>query len=579
MRTLARSLVVALAVGSVALGPGFAAAAAAGGVAHVAVAREAGPGAVVAGRAVRIMPLGDSITWGQGSSTTSSYRADLWRQLVGGAGVAVDFVGSVQSGALPDTDNEGHPGWRIEQLTASIDGWLAATPADVILLHIGTNDMIQDYDVANAPARLGALLDRIAIDAPAAVVLVAAITPSSDATVNARVNTFNAAVPGVVAQHADARFVDLNSTISTADLTDTVHPNDGGYAKMAGLWYSALEPVIGGGREWPLLSSGLEPGETAPTWTNTVDGSVNVGGYNAGLTTMETGPRAETARGGTNALMYSGNDLSATQSFSYMRVFDVHLRIVASSVLTYWIYPQQANGTFVAVDLLFTDGSNLRDSGAVDQYGVRAHPQLQGEGGHLVVGQWNLVRVNLGALAGRTVDRVHLGYDQPAGTGVFRGYVDDIAVTDSTRTVANPTAADNLALHRGSTSSAACAVAEDGSKANDGTTGANSKWCSGAAQATWEVDLGSLRSVRTVIVRHASAGGESLAWNTRAYQVLTSTDDETWTPFATVSDNADGVTASVAGPVTARWVRVVIDTGEQAGGATARIYEVEAYSA
>src|SRR5512142_3458852 len=167
--------------------------------------------APVTGRAVKIMPLGDSITWGVGSSTTSSYRADLWRLLTAGAGLAVDFVGSGQSGSLPDTDNEGHSGWRIEQITASIDGWLAATTPDVVLLHIGTNDMNQNFDVANAPARLGQLLDRIHTDLPDAVVVVAAIVPSTDPTVNTRVNSFNAALPGVLASRPDTRCADLNS--------------------------------------------------------------------------------------------------------------------------------------------------------------------------------------------------------------------------------------------------------------------------------------------------------------------------------------------------------------------------------
>jgi hypothetical protein len=337
--------------------------------------------------------------------------------------------------------------------------------------------------------------------------------------------------------------------------------------------------VLGGGRDWPLFRSGLEPGETAPTWTDTVDASLNVGGYNASLTTMETGPRAEIARGGTGALMYSGNDLSATQSYSYMRVFDVHLRIASNSVLTYWIYPQQTNGTFVAVDLRFTDGSSLRDSGAVDQYGVRAHPEFQGEGGRLVVNRWNLVRVNLGGLAGRTVDRVHLGYDRPAGTGVFRGYVDDITIADSSREAADAAAADDVALKRATAASAPCVAAEDAAKAADGTTAGNSKWCTGVPAATWQVDLGAPGIVRTVIVRHASAGGETLAWNTRAFRIQISTDGTTWTPFAAVTDNADGVTTSTAGPATARWVRLVVDAGQQDGGAVARIYEIEVYAA
>jgi len=49
-----------------------------------------------------------------------------------------------------------------------------------------------------------------------------------------------------------------------------------------------------------------------------------------------------------------------------------------NTTLTYWIYPQSAatsglvsgsNSSCVAVDLIFTDGSNLRDSGVVDQNG------------------------------------------------------------------------------------------------------------------------------------------------------------------------------------------------------------------
>ena len=538
MRTVSRILAVALVAAFALVAPGAARA------------------AVIAGRPVKIMPLGDSITWGAGSSTTSSYRPELWQRLVGGAGLAVDYVGSGQSGSLPDTDNEGHSGWRIEQITASIDGWLATSRPDVVLLHIGTNDMNQNFDVANAPGRLGALLDRIHAGVPSAVVLVAQIVPALDAAIDARIDAFNAAVPSVLSSRAYTKLVDLNSTITAADLNDTLHPNDAGYTKMGKLWYSALESVLGGGRDWPLLRTGLEPGETAPTWTDTVDGSLNVGGYNAGLTKMETGPRAETARGGANALMYSGNDLSASGSFSYMQVFDTHLRIAATSVLTYWIFPQQANGAHVAVDLRFTDGSSLRDSGAADQYGVRAHPQFQGEGGHLVVNQWNLVRVNLAALAGRTVDRIHLGYDQPAATGVFRGYVDDIAISDSTREAADPAAAANRALKHPTSASAACVAAEDAAKASDGTATSNSKWCTGVSGATWQVDLGAVTAVRTVIVRHASSGGEPSVLNTRAFRIQTSPDATTWTTFATVTGNADGATTSTAGPVSARHVRL-----------------------
>ncbi|WP_394825445.1 SGNH/GDSL hydrolase family protein [Pendulispora albinea] len=387
--------------------------------------------------AVAIMPLGDSITHGAGSSTTSSYRAELWQRMVGLAGYPIDFVGSQRDGQLPDIDHEGHSGWRIDQIAAKIDGWLATSKPQIVLLHIGTNDMNQNYQVGTAPDRLNALIDQILAGAPGATVVVAQVVPALDGAINGRIATFNAAIPGIVqskvAQGKRVRMVDMFHALSNADLADTLHPNDSGYAKMASLWYASLERILADGREWPHVVTGLEAGQTAPAWLDTVEASTNVGGYPCcGLTRMESSPRNELAHGGVSALMYSGSDKSASgPSYSYNRVFDVHIPISTDTVLSYWIYPQQANGTFVALDFAMTDGSNLRDSGVVDQFGARVHPQFQGEGKHLAVNQWNLVRANLGRLAGKTIDRIHLGYDQPANTGAYRGYVDDIRIVDT----------------------------------------------------------------------------------------------------------------------------------------------------
>ncbi|GAA1507232.1 hypothetical protein GCM10009827_021690 [Dactylosporangium maewongense] len=527
--------------------------------------------AAVTTRPVKVMPLGDSITWGEGSPTTSSYRAPLYNRLVANAGYNIDFVGSQRSGSLPDTDNEGHSGWRIDQIAASANGWLATYQPDVILLHIGTNDMNQNYQVATAPQRLGSLIDQILAARPTATVLVAKIVPALDATIQARINTFNAAVPGIVsARGARARLVDL-STLAASDLNDTLHPNDSGYAKMATRWYTALEPVLGDGRDWPLLRAPFEPSDPAPTWLDSAGAAIGVGGYCCALTAMESSPRAELARSGSAALMYSGADNSATQSYSYQRILATDLPVGATTTLSYWIYPQQATGTFVAVDLQFSDGSALRDSGAVDQYGVRAHPQFQGEGGHLVVNQWNLVRVSLGGLAGRTITRVDVGFDRPTGTGPFRGYVDDIAITDEGG--ADPGV--NLARGATVTGSAACVAAEAQAKAVDGVITGNSKWCSGAAGATLQADLGAARTVRRFVVRHASSGGEPQALNTRAFTIQVSTDGATWTTAVTVTANTDGVTSHRVGPLTARYVRLVVTTPTQTTDPATRIYELE----
>ena len=148
---------------------------------------------------------------------------------------------------------------------------------------------------------------------------------------------------------------------------------------------------------------------------------------------------------GANALAYSGLDNSATKSYAYMKVFDLSSKNIAvgsNTTLSYWIYPQSSatsnlvsgnNSTCVAVDMIFTDGSNLRDSGAVDQHGNKLHPGSQC--GHLTMDQWNLVTSNIGAVAnGKTISKLDIGYDQGPNTGGYRGYVDDISLSNPTST-------------------------------------------------------------------------------------------------------------------------------------------------
>jgi hypothetical protein len=51
--------------------------------------------------------------------------------------------------------------------------------------------------------------------------------------------------------------------------------------------------------------------------------------------------------------------------------------------------------------------------------------------GKLVPAQWNQVTVRLGDLfTGKAITSLLIAYDQPAGTGGFRGYIDDISITD-----------------------------------------------------------------------------------------------------------------------------------------------------
>ncbi|MEO6084629.1 MAG: SGNH/GDSL hydrolase family protein [Umezawaea sp.] len=197
---------------------------------------------------VRILPLGDSIT--HGADVPGGYRIGLWQRLAEGR-YTNDFVGSQVNGPgrLLDHDHEGHPGWRIDQLDANIVGWLRTYAPRSVLLHIGTNDVVQNYDLAGAPDRLSTLIDHITDTAPDADVFVAQIIPLGWDSGEVAVRSFNNAIPGIVQSKVNAakrvHLVNMHSAVSVADLPDSIHPDGNGYDKMAAVWYDALRSVPG----------------------------------------------------------------------------------------------------------------------------------------------------------------------------------------------------------------------------------------------------------------------------------------------------------------------------------------------
>lgn len=79
--------------------------------------------------------------------------------------------------------------------------------------------------------------------------------------------------------------------------------------------------------------------------------------------------------------------------------------------------------------MVFSDGTDLRDAGAVDQNGNLLHPAHQC--GRLTLDQWNYVTSDIGArVNGKTITRIDLGYDQPDVTGGYRGYLDDLSLSN-----------------------------------------------------------------------------------------------------------------------------------------------------
>ena len=220
---------------------------------------------------IRIMPLGDSITYG--SPVPGGYRDPLYHALTN-LGYNVDFIGTQTGNAtntLPEVNHEGHGGWKISDpsigLYENILGWfsLLADP-DVILLHIGTNDDNGSTTFTNAVERLDALITRMAVAKPNAHIIVTTLLKRSS-NYAAITNYFNPFVPGKCAAQAAlgrrVTFLDMHAYLQLTDLVDGVHPNRGGYEKMAAAWVPAITNVISAVGEWggPTLLSAVGSGD------------------------------------------------------------------------------------------------------------------------------------------------------------------------------------------------------------------------------------------------------------------------------------------------------------------------------
>ena len=210
---------------------------------------------------VKVMPLGDSITQGVNDTLPPGgypgYRAPLWDQLVLD-GFDVDFVGSLVDGpASIDRNHEGHGGFRIDQILASLNSYLTAAGPDVILLHIGTNDLLQGASVDQTTQRLAELMDRIHELRPTAHLIVTSIISVRTPNVfNADPQLFAqyaANVAGLVGDRAALGWrishLDMAGLVGLTQSewdSNGVHPNGPGYGKMAGVWYPALAAMLDG---------------------------------------------------------------------------------------------------------------------------------------------------------------------------------------------------------------------------------------------------------------------------------------------------------------------------------------------
>ncbi|KAM7185907.1 SGNH hydrolase-type esterase domain containing protein [Naviculisporaceae sp. PSN 640] len=196
---------------------------------------------------LRYMPFGDSIT------EIICWRSKLWNKLQSTEWATVDFVGSGRGenncrDTKYDRDNEGHSGFLAINIAnqRQLVGWLQRNPADVITMHLGTNDIVQQNKaVSDIIAAFTTLVKQMRDHNPRMKIVVAQIIPLGLGNFNAKVQELNRAIPGWAAQQNTTEspiwVVDQFTGFSgSGDNRDGVHPNDSGDNKMANIWYPAL---------------------------------------------------------------------------------------------------------------------------------------------------------------------------------------------------------------------------------------------------------------------------------------------------------------------------------------------------
>ena len=273
----------------------------------------AAPAAAENAEAVKILSLGDSIT--DGYWTSGAYRKYMYHDLEQ-MGYNIDMVGPKGSNSNTftyngqsvsyDDNNAGYSGYAIQEMTTkehrsgileTIQGtWyngqnmIAAYQPDIVLLQIGTNDILSNYN-DGITDRLENLVNVILQDLDADSTVFVSTIPDIDAytradwlgsyginawnstqeekdqlmeTVTGCIDTYNTSIYNLVlkmqSEGKNVQFADINSVVNyQTDLHDGVHPNEAGYENMGNYWAGLLNDFF--------QSKGTDPKPVTTTTT------------------------------------------------------------------------------------------------------------------------------------------------------------------------------------------------------------------------------------------------------------------------------------------------------------------------
>jgi lysophospholipase L1-like esterase len=257
---------------------------------------------------LRILPLGNSLTYGYYDGTVAegnriSYRYRLYTLLME-AGYDFSFKGHISSGYnyLPGSyaKNGGISGIRDDQLANVMEQGYYYNPnlgydvdivyphapylsveehqADLILLHIGTNDLAYDdiYSLSEVSTILDAIDDYESTYNDTVLVIVAKIigtkTSSGSCTANWKVNQYNSSLETLInsriASGDKIKLIDMQCGAGidyNSQMIDVLHPTQAGYNLMGDKWFEAIDEIHNAPVISPISVAPINEGGTFAT--------------------------------------------------------------------------------------------------------------------------------------------------------------------------------------------------------------------------------------------------------------------------------------------------------------------------
>jgi len=222
---------------------------------------------------IRIMPLGNSITHGQhGSDPIGGFRDDL-ADLLLSEGINFDLVGTLHDGTDYYPSHEGHPGKSAEYLANNVTTWLGETYPEIVLLHIGTNDINSYYANINIRNDIENILENIWSYSSNIPVLLSSLVPRDDSLNNTNTDLCRLVHQLAVEKLAEGKLIRYvgqnevwiaNPNWKNAYLFDVFHPNNEGYSMMAKAYFNILMNQITGFSQF--ITENFDRSNLGMTW-------------------------------------------------------------------------------------------------------------------------------------------------------------------------------------------------------------------------------------------------------------------------------------------------------------------------